>query len=125
VSGVARGVQFRLLLRQMLDSSPVLSGGQRESQKLFIHPGALLMALVAASFVLSSSHDAPFHDGAPPANDSSILSFFARLDITILSAVAIAAAWLEREISSAFPIIQDLSFKDGDLLNQTGDHRCA
>src|ERR1700740_3155580 len=53
--GTLRGRDFRALIREMLDSHPLmLPMRRRQGQKVYLHPAALLTALVASAYVVSS-----------------------------------------------------------------------
>src|SRR5262249_12565263 len=51
-SGVARGRDFKLLVRELMEAHPLMLPGNRGcGQKIFLHPAASLAALLAASYL--------------------------------------------------------------------------
>src|SRR5262249_37853219 len=106
-SGVARGRDFKLLVRELMDAHPLLLPGNRGgSQKVFLHPAASLAALLAASYLVSSEKGAQIQD-ISTAHEKTAFWLHFRQDLAILSAVAIAATWIE--IETAFNLGQDLA----------------
>jgi len=57
-SGVARGSDFRRLICQMIELHPLLLAIKRnQNQKIFLHPAALLAAMLASAYFLSNEKD--------------------------------------------------------------------
>src|SRR5262249_10776731 len=110
-SGVARGRDFKLLVRELMEAHPLMLPGNRGGgQKIFLHPAASLAALLAASYLISSEKDAAIQD-VSSAHEKGTASFWLHLrqDFAILSAVAIAATWIESRIETAFNLGQDIA----------------
>ena len=107
LSGVARGRDFRLLLTELMRAYPMaLQVIDRHTQKVFLHPAAMLAALVATAFVVASESD--LHD--PHASDSSgreAIRVLSLRDFTVLSAVAIATTWVENQIDSVLAFLEN------------------
>jgi hypothetical protein len=116
-SGVARGRDFKLLIRELMQAHPLmLSRNHGDGQRVFLHPSALLAALLAASYLISSDKDATAQDLSPPGHEKeSGFWLHFRHDFAILSAVAIAAAWIENSVESTFDFGQHVT-----LLQDTG-----
>ena len=102
-----RGRNFRALIREMMELHPLMVPVKRSSgQKVFLHPSALLLALLASAYFHSSE---VMSDHAPTGSDSrgsSLLSLLGE-KIAIVAALALAATWLEHQANAA------LSFLDG------------
>jgi hypothetical protein len=102
-----RGRNFRALIREMMELHPLMVPVRRSSgQKVFLHPSALLLALLASAYFHSSE---VMSDHAPTGSDSrgsSLLSLLGE-KIAIVAALALAATWLEHQASAA------LNFLDG------------
>src|SRR5580692_1909232 len=76
-------------------------------QKVFLHPSALLLALLASAYFHSSE---VVSDHVPTGSDSrgsSLLSLLGE-KIAIVAAIALAGTWLEQQASSAFKFIDGL-----------------
>jgi hypothetical protein len=105
--GSVRGRNFRALIREMMELHPLMVPVKRSSgQKVFLHPSALLLALLASAYFHSSE---VMSDHAPTGSDSrgsSLLSLLGE-KIAIVAALALAATWLEHQASAA------LNFLDG------------
>jgi hypothetical protein len=110
-SGVARGRDFKLLVRELMEAHPLmLPRNHGDGQKVFVHPAALLAALLAASYLVSSDKDAAVQEVSAAGHEkaTAFWSHFAN-DFAILSAVAIAATWIEHRVESAFDLGQDIT----------------
>jgi len=106
-SGTARGQDFQSLIRALLNAHPFMLPRNAPSPKIFLHPAALLIALVATSFVASSDKDSVQTISHHGDEKDSFLQFFKRADFAALSAVAIVAAWIEHYAESNFKLVQD------------------
>jgi hypothetical protein len=106
--GSVRGRNFRALIREMMELHPLMVPIKRSSgQKVFLHPSALLLALLASAYFHSSE---VVSDHAPTGSDSrgsSLLSLLGE-KIAIVAALALAGTWLEHQASSAFKFIDGL-----------------
>ncbi len=104
-SGVARGRDFRTLIRELMTAHPLmLPRNSEKGQKVFIHPAALLVALVATSFIISSEKDLHDYKGA---EHKDAVRLFSLNDFAMLSAVAVAVSWVENQLDSTFRLVQD------------------
>jgi hypothetical protein len=123
-SGVARGRDFRLLVRELMDAHPLmLPQNHGSGQKIFIHPAALLAALLSASYLVWSERDAAVQDVSAPGHEKGSafwLNF--RYEFAILSAVAAAAIWIEHRVESDFDLGPDITIMHdvGQDSNSTG-----
>src|SRR5262245_26922342 len=109
-SGVARGRDLKLLVRELMDAHPLLLPGDRGcGQKVFLHPAASLAALLAASYLVSSEKDAEIQDLSAAHEKETAFWLHLRQDLAILSAVAIAATWIENGIETDFDLGQDIA----------------
>jgi len=108
-SGVARGRDFKLLVRELMGAHPLLLPGDRGGQKVFLHPAASLAALLAASYLVSSEKGAEIQDLSAAHEKETAFWLHLRQDLAILSAVAIAATWIENSIETDFDLGQDIA----------------
>jgi hypothetical protein len=116
-SGVARGRDFKLLVGELMQAHPLmLPRNHGDGQKVFLHPSAMLAALLAASYLISSERHAAAQDLSTPGHEKeSGFWLHFRHDFAILSAVAIAATWIENRVESGFDLGQHIT-----LLQDTG-----
>jgi hypothetical protein len=109
-SGVARGRDFKLLVRELMDAHPLLLPGNHGcGPKVFLHPAASLAALLAASYLVSSEKGAEIQDISTAHEKETAFWLHFRQDLAILSAVAIAATWIENSIETAVNLGQDIA----------------
>ena len=96
---VFRGRNFQTLVRELLDSHPyVLQHSSRST--VFLHPAALLAALVVTAYVKSSELNATADDGSRP--EKSFGWFLNRHDLAATySAIVIASVWDSLAIDSS------------------------
>ena len=96
---VFRGRNFQTLVRKLLDSHPyVLQHSSRST--VFLHPAALLAALVVTAYVKSSELNAAAEDGSRP--EKSFGWFLNRHDLAATySAIVIASVWDSLAIDSS------------------------
>ena len=96
---VFRGRNFQTLVRELLDSHPyVLQHSSRST--VFLHPAALLAALVVTAYVKSSELNAAAEDGSRP--EKSFGWFLNRHDLAATySAIVIASVWDSLAIDSS------------------------
>ena len=96
---VFRGRNFQTLVRELLDSHPyVLQHSSRST--VFLHPAALLAALVVTAYVKSSELNAAADDGSRP--EKSFGWFLNRHDLAATySAIVIASVWDSLAINSS------------------------
>src|SRR5262249_54117706 len=116
-SGVARGCDFKLLVGELMQALPLmLPRNHGDGQKVFLHPSAMLAALLAASYLIASERHAAAQDLPTPGHEKeSGFWLHFRHDFAILSAVAIAATWIENRVESGFDLGQHIT-----LLQDTG-----
>jgi hypothetical protein len=102
-----------------MDLHPLMMPVKRKAgQNVFLHPSALLLALLASAYFHSSEIAS---DHAPTGSDSrgsSLLSLLSE-KIAIVAAIALAATWLEHQASSG------LAFLDGLPLFHGSDDKVA
>jgi hypothetical protein len=95
--GAVRGRDFRALIRQILDSHPLMRPLQRRhGQKVFLHPAALLTALIASAYVISDKHfpgDSGAADGGHGKNNSLVSMLLEKF--SVLAAAVFAVTWIE------------------------------
>ena len=109
-SGVARGRDFKLLVRELMEAHPLLLPGNHGcGSKVFLHPAASLAALLAASYLVSSEKGAPIQEMSTAHEKATAFWLHFRQDFAILSAVAIAATWIEKNIETPFNVGQDIA----------------
>jgi len=109
-SGVARGRDFKLLVRELMNAHPLLLPRNHGcGQKVFLHPAASLAALLAASYLVSSEKSAEIQGVSTADEKGTAFGLHFRQDLAILSAVAIAATWIENSIETAFNLGQDIA----------------
>ena len=112
-SGVARGSDFRRLIRQMIESHPLMLPIRRnQNQKIFLHPAALLAAMLASAYFLSNEKDSTSGNGsldnAKNPSTNSVAQKFG-----ILAAASLAAIWIEHQANSVFKFLEGtLVFQD-------------
>ena len=98
-SGIARGADFRALVNELLDSNPLMLPVKRQpGQKILLHPASLLVALVAAAYVMAGDKaSAGVESGSDGSEKQSWISSLLRQELAFLSAVTIAVSWLENQ----------------------------
>jgi hypothetical protein len=106
VSGLARGSDFRCLIRQMIESHPLLLPiKHNQNQKIFLHPAALLAAMIASFYFLSNEKDSTSGnstlDEAKNASTNSVAQQFG-----ILATGSLAAIWIEYQADSVFKFLE-------------------
>jgi hypothetical protein len=118
-SGAARGRDFRLLVRQMLDMQPgMLPVRRQQGRKIYLHPAALLTALLASAYLLASDHDLSGDQTSLDADGKGgILSWLQRQKFNISAVVVLAIAWLDHQTDVAaklldFPLFSTFSDHD-------------
>ena len=105
-SGVARGSDFRRLIRQMIASHPLLLAITRnQNQKIFLHPAALLAAMLASAYYLSNEKDSTSGNSSlDDAKNASINSLAQQFGI--LAAASLAAIWIDHQADSVFKLLE-------------------
>jgi hypothetical protein len=98
-SGAVCGHDLRALIRKLLDSNPMTLPMRRsQGQKVFLHPAALLTALVASAYVVSNEKQLGGDSGANDdhhGKNSSIISLLME-KFSVFAAAALAATWIEQ-----------------------------
>jgi hypothetical protein len=111
--GAVRGRNFRTVIRDLMDLHPLMMPVKRKAgQKVFLHPSALLLALLASAYFHSSE---VVSDHAPSGSDgrgSSLLSLLSE-KIAIVAAIALAATWLDHQANSALTFLDGLPLFHG------------
>lgn len=95
--GVLCGRDFRTLVREILDSHPLmLPVRRRQGQKLYLHPAALLMALVASAYVISNENQLSGDSGSPDGHgkSASVVALLMQ-KFSIFAAAVFAVTWIE------------------------------
>lgn len=121
-AGAARGRDFRLLIREMLNSHPLMLPIRRsQGQKVFLHPAALLTALLASAYVLSSEKDLVGDNVSVDGHskNSSIASLLLQ-KFSILAAAAFAATWIDHQANSIIKF-----FENGPLAHSPLDEKAT
>jgi hypothetical protein len=108
-SGVARGADFRTLIQSLMEAHPLmLPSRSGAAKKVLLHPTALLSALVATAFLISAEKGAPIeHVSSAEGQKSSFLASLLQDKIAILSAIAIAASFVEKQVELALNLPSD------------------
>ena len=110
--GLARGKDFAQLVGELTRSYPTaLPRATRQSQNVFLHPAAMLVALVATAFIVSD-HDAQ-DQHSPTSLGKESVRLLSLGELAVLSAVAIATTWVEHQIDSILK-----TFETGHVLHQ-------
>lgn len=110
-SGVAQGRDFKKLIRELMEAHPLMLPRKTGTEhNVFVHPAATLAALLAASYIVGSDKDADIQD-VSAAHHEKTSAFWLNLrhDFAILSAVAIAATWMEHQVEGAFDFGKELT----------------
>jgi hypothetical protein len=112
ISGVARGSDFRCLIRQVIESHPLLLPIKRNpNQKIFLHPAALLAAIIASAYFLSTEKDST--SGNSSLDEAKNASTNSVVQLGILAAASLAAIWIEHQADSVFKFLESaLVFHD-------------
>ena len=127
----ARGRQFRPLIEKLIDSHPLVLPKSKEGGKLFIHPAALLVALVTTCFFKLGQTDAVAGEAkashaTSSGTDSSVqkesrggtqaVVLDERATTIILAAIAAAVAWTQTEgagaLASSVPLTVSFEFSN-------------
>jgi len=119
--GVARGKDFALLISDLMRSSPLpLPREIQQAQNIYLHPAAMLVALLATAFLVSSESDG--HDQhASHSLSKDVLRLLSLGEFAVLSAVAIATTWVEHQIDSGLKILEGEQTSELNVSN-TGAH---
>ncbi len=106
-SGVARGRDFGLLLSELMRACPMaLPLSDRHPQNVFLHPAAMLAALIATAFIIAPESDL-YDQHAPDSSGKEAIRVLSLSDFTVLSAVAIATNWIENQIESVLTFLEN------------------
>jgi hypothetical protein len=102
-----RHSDFRRLIREVIEAHPMMLPMKRsQGQKLFIHPAALLTALLASAYFFSSEKElagtsAPSESGARH-NVSLVAEKFA-----VIAAAGLAVVWIEHQVESLLKLFEN------------------
>ena len=139
LDGCARGCDFRALIEAQIASHPLIIPKSASGGKLFIHPAALLIVLVATCFFKLSKTTAAgeLHEPHPALSglgslghsdsESHAVLLDERASATLLAAVATGAAWAQSHgfslwsIGAPLPTIPHVSSQDIDETNIPSD----
>jgi hypothetical protein len=111
--GAVRGRDFRAVIRDLMDLHPLMMPVKRKAgQKVFLHPSALLLALLASAYFHSSEVVSEHGPTGSDSRGSSLLSLLSE-KIAIVAAIALAATWLEHQASSALNFLDGLPLFQG------------
>jgi hypothetical protein len=108
-SGIARGRDFRLLVRQTIESHLLMLPIRRSrDQKIFLHPAALLTAMLAAAYFLTTEKETVgSNSSSDNAKNTSIISLLTQ-KFGVLMAAGLAAIWLEHQAASVFKFPENI-----------------
>jgi hypothetical protein len=116
--GAVRGRNFRALIRDVMDLHPLMMPVKRNAgQKVFLHPSALLLALLASAYFHTSEVVSEHTSTGSDSRGSSLLSLLSE-KIAIVAALALAATWLEHQASSALNFFDDFRLFHGSSDDQ-------
>ena len=108
-SGVGRGRDFRVLVRQMNESHPLMLTIKRsQGQKVFLHPAAMLSAMLASAYFLTGEREAAVGNSSSDGNskNTSITSFLTE-KLTVVAAAGLVAIWFEQHGESVFKFLEN------------------
>jgi hypothetical protein len=113
-----RGRDFRGLIRKMLDSHPMtLTVRRRYGQNVFLHPAALLAALVASAYVISGEKCLASEKNSADGNHRGVSLVSLLLEkFSIFVTAALAGTWFDHHAHAL------LQFFDNDLLHNQHSH---
>jgi len=116
---VFRGREFNGLVRELLHDHPyILPKANSRRSTVFLHPAALLAALVVTGYVKSAEvSSAP--DDANRSGEKIFGSFFNGHSFTTLSALVVAAVWDTFAADSSYKLAELAVLEEGSVL---GDH---
>ena len=124
-SGVARGRDFQLLIRQMIETHPLMLPIRRtQGQKIFLHPAALLTAMLASAYFLASEKE--FAGGNSPSDNAKNTSIASLLTqkFGAIAAVGLAVMWLEHQAEFAYKFLEN-AFQGVPLSGEAGSTHIA
>jgi hypothetical protein len=108
-----RGRNFRALIRDVMDLHPLMMPVKRKAgQKVFLHPSALLLALLASAYFHTNEIVSEHAPSGSDSRGSSLLSLLSE-KIAIVAAIVLAATWLEHQASSALNLFDGLPLFHG------------
>jgi hypothetical protein len=126
--GAVRGRDFTSLVRNLLGAHPfVLAKASARHQNIYLHPAALLAALVATAFMNSMAQNDETHQAGQSASEKSSWWSAARHDFAILSAIAIGVLYndqldsSERKVADASLLHQDLVANSSHTLHLSSE----
>ena len=97
---------FALLISDLMRSSPLPVPREiRQAQNIYLHPAAMLVALLATAFMVTSESDGHDHQ-ASHSLSKDVLRLLSLGEFAILSAVAIATTWIEYQIDSGLKLLE-------------------
>jgi hypothetical protein len=118
--GVVRGKDFALLISDLMRSSPLPVPREiRQAQNIYLHPAAMLVALLATAFMVTSESDGHDHHASHSVG-KDVLRLLSLGEFAILSAVAIATTWIEYQIDSGLKLLEGQHTSEAHT--NTGDH---
>jgi hypothetical protein len=116
-SGVARGDDFRRLVRQMIESHPMMLAIRRnQNQKIFLHPAAMLTAMLASAYFLSKEKEATSTNASPDNSNNASIGSLQKFEI--LAAASLAAIWIGHQADSLFKFLENTALSQGNVPSQ-------
>lgn len=119
-----RGREFRPLIESLIESHPLIIPKAKDGGRLFIHPAALLVALVATCFFklgqtdavaaeLKATHPVAAAAGSPVQKElrgnTQAVALDERETAVLIGAIAAAAAWSSPSVAAAAPFSSQLA----------------
>jgi hypothetical protein len=97
-----RSTDFRRLIRQLVEANPMMLPVKRaQGQKLFVHPAALLTALLASAYFFSSEKDLASGNGSSDGGGkSNSIGSLLTEKFAAIAAVGLAVIWIEHQAES-------------------------
>ena len=90
----------------MIESHPLLLAITRnQNQKIFLHPAALLAAMLASAYFLSNEKDSTSGNSSLDDAKSASINSLAQ-QFGILAAASLAAIWIEHQADSVFKLLE-------------------
>jgi hypothetical protein len=106
-TGVARGRDFRALVRQMIEMHPLMLPLRRsQGQKILLHPAALLTAMLASAYFLTQEKEAAGIN-SPSESKNTVLSSLLTEKLGYVAAAGLIAVWFEHQAEAAFKFLEN------------------
>jgi hypothetical protein len=99
----------------MIESHPLMLPIKRnQNQKIFLHPAALLAAMLASAYFLSNEKDATSGNGSYDNAKSASIGSLLTEKLGILAAASLAAIWIEHQADSVFKLLENSVLVQGN-----------